>query len=103
MKLQLQPNEQVIKASDTNHFLTNEETIDGKLVLTNQKRLYFKSGEERGDQFDKTLSMQEIRDVMYFKTGLFSKGLRLLTANGDDLRFKLKGLDSWAKALTGMI
>ena len=102
MKLNLQPNEQVIKASDTNQLL-DENMINGKLVLTNQKRLYFKTLQESQKQFEKTLAANEIRDVMYFKTGLFSKGLRLLTVNGDDLKFKLKGRESWAKTLSGMI
>ena len=102
MKLNLQPNEQVIKASDTNQLL-DENMINGKLVLTNQKRLYFKTLQESQKQFEKTLAASEIRDVMYFKTGLFSKGLRLLTVNGDDLKFKLKGRESWAKTLSGMI
>ena len=102
MKLQLQPNEQVIKASDSNQLL-EENLINGKLVLTNQKRLYFKCQREVNDKFDKTLNTRDISDVMYFKAGLFSKGLRLITVEGDDLRFKLKGLDSWIKALSGMI
>lgn len=102
MKLKLQPNEQVIKASDTNQLL-DENMINGKLVLTNQKRLYFKTQQESQQEFDKTLATSEISDVMYFKTGLFSKGLRLLTIGGDDLRFKLKGKESWAKTLTQMI
>ena len=102
MKLKLQPNEQVIKASDTNH-MTEKETVEGKLVLTNQKRLYFKTQNDALNAFDRTLTTKEIRDVMYFKSGLFSKGLRLVTVEGDDLRFKLKGRESWAKTLSGMI
>ena len=102
MKLKLQPNEQVIKASDTNQLL-DENMVNGKLVLTNQKRLYFKTQQESQKQFEKTLAASEIQDVMYFKTGLFSKGLRLLTVDGDDLKFKLKGHESWAKTLSGMI
>ena len=102
MKLKLQPNEQVIKASDINR-LFEESMINGKLVLTNQKRLYFKTQQESQKQLEKILAASEIRDIMYFKTGLFSKGLCLLSINGDVLRFKLKAHESLAKTLPRMI
>lgn len=102
MKLQLQPNEQVIKAGDSNQ-LAEAEKVDGKLILTNQKRVYFKSTEVGYDSFDLQLEANQIQDVMYFKSGLFSKGLRLITKEGDDLRFKIKSCESWAKALSKMI
>ncbi|MDZ7776467.1 MAG: GRAM domain-containing protein [Bacteroidales bacterium] len=102
MRLQLQPNEQVIKAGDSNH-VSEAKTVDGKLILTNQKRVYFKPTEIGYDSFDLQLEANQIRDVMYFKSGLFSKGLRLITQEGEDLRFKVKGCESWAKALSKII
>lgn len=102
MKLQLQPNEQVIKASNSNHVL-EDHSIDGKLVLTNQKRIYFKPSKSENDCFDFTLETKHISDVMYFNSGLFTKGMRLITAEGKDLKFKIKGRESWVKTLSQMI
>lgn len=62
MKLNLQPNAQVIKASDTDH-MTEKESVEGKLVLTNQKRLYFKLQNEALIAFDRILTTKKIKHV----------------------------------------
>ncbi len=92
MKIDLKPNEMVIKASNSK-FL-NGNTVAGKLILTNQ-RIYFKSEEENNNQ---EIEPSQIREVIPFKTGFFSnKGLNIVRKDGKELNFKVNDRDTWCK------
>ncbi|MCF8302601.1 MAG: hypothetical protein K9I94_04925 [Bacteroidales bacterium] len=102
MKIDLKPNEVVVKAGDTNRLVNKEEQIKGKLILTNQ-RLYFKSSDQEPKDHDLELMPGELKEIMYFKTGLFaSNGLNLITSHGNELKFKMKKRDSWGERLVKM-
>jgi hypothetical protein len=99
MKVDLKPNEVVVKASNTQH-LNDEKTVQGKLILTNQ-RVYFKSPEH--NSFDMEILPRDIEEVIYFNTNmLFPNGLNIITKEGQQLKFKIKQRDSWGKAINQM-
>jgi hypothetical protein len=99
MKVDLKPNEVVVKASDTQH-LNEEEKVNGKLILTNQ-RVYFKSPEQ--ENYDMEILPTDIEEVIYFKTNMISSnGLNIVTKEGSQLKFKIKKRDSWGKAINQM-
>lgn len=99
MKVDLKPNELVVKAGDSQHL--NEETkVGGKLILTNQ-RIYFKSPQD--ERFDMEILPTDIEEVMYFKTNLLSSdGINIITKEGRQLKFKIKQRNSWGKAINQM-
>ncbi len=99
MKIDLKPNEVVVKAGDTQH-LNSHETVGGKLILTNQ-RVYFKSEEK--NEYNMEIMPKEIEEIMYFKTNFLSpNGLNIITKEGKQLKFKIKKRDSWGKAINQM-
>ena len=99
MKVDLKPNEVVVKASDTQH-LNEKEKVEGKLILTNQ-RVYFKSPEQ--ESYDREILPTDIEEVIYFKTNMLSSnGLNIVTKKGEQLKFKIKQRDSWGKAINKM-
>jgi len=99
MKIDLKPNEVVVKASDSQH-LNSNESVGGKLILTNQ-RVYFKS-EER-NEYNMEIMPKEIEEIIYFKTNILSpNGLNIVTKEGKQLKFKIKKRDSWGKAINQM-
>nr|NQU93816.1 hypothetical protein [Bacteroidota bacterium] len=102
MKIDLKANEMVVKASDTNHLVGGSERIKGKLILTNQ-RIYFKSGNGDAGKFDMEIEPKNIRDVLYFNTGLlFANGLNLVTQQGEQLRFVIKKRNAWGEMIANM-
>jgi GRAM domain-containing protein len=101
MKVNLKPNEVVVKASDTSH-LTTEDSIKGKLILTNQ-RIYFKTQDLEQDEFNLELMPADISEVMVFNTfKFFSNGLSLLTKDGRELKFTIKKRDDWCRSINCM-
>lgn len=101
MKLNLKPNEVVVKATDTSH-LTNEDKVKGKLILTNQ-RIYFKTQSNDKDEFNFELMPADISEVMVFNTmSFFSNGLSLITKDGRELKFTLKKRDDWCQSINNM-
>ena len=64
MTVKLNPNEVVIKVDDTNQFINNK-TIDGKLIVTNQ-RIYFKTLKEDTEKFNLEILFDDIREVIYY-------------------------------------
>lgn len=100
MKIDLKPNEMVVKASDSKYM--NGSTVEGKLILTNQ-RIYFKSRVAEYSDHDKEIEPSEIREVIPFKTGIFSNdGLNIVKKNGNELNFKVKDRDTWCKLVNQM-
>ncbi len=99
MKIDLKPNELVVKADDSQH-IYKESKVLGKLILTNQ-RIYFHS--PGNTDYDMEIHPSEIEEVMYFNTNLFSSnGLNIITKEGNELKFKIKKRDSWGKAINQM-
>ena len=101
MTVKLYANEVVLKAGDTNQVIDNN-TIEGKLIVTNQ-RLYFKTLDEQTDRFNLEILFDNIREVIYFSRGLFSvKGLIVITRDGNCHSFPLKKRDEFGQLINKM-
>ena len=97
MKIDLKPNEIVVKACNSSYL--NGSKIDGKLILTNQ-RIYFKT---ELSSFDQEIEPADIREVLPFKTSFFSNnGLNIVKKDGQELNFKVKDRDTWCKLVNQM-
>ena len=102
MKIELQSNELVLKAADTNHYI-NDNKVAGKLILTNQ-RLYFTRINGGGESLKIEIEPSLISEVLLFKNKfLFSNGLCLMTKDGRELKFELKDRNSWASGIARML
>lgn len=100
MKITMQPNEQVIKASDTT-LLDNKNSIAGKLILTNQ-RIYFKAEPNGSHHDDIAIEPSDIRDVMLFNDRMFfPQGLSIIT-NEKENKFRIKNREAWSKMIVKM-
>jgi len=74
MTVKLNSNEVVLKAGDTNQIIDNK-TVNGKLIVTNQ-RIYFKSLAEETSIFNLEILFENILEVIFYNKGLFQvKGL----------------------------
>jgi hypothetical protein len=101
MTVKLSANEVVIKAGDTNQVIGND-TIEGKLIVTNQ-RIYFKTLNEETEKFNLEILFENIREVIYFSKGLFSvKGLNVVTHDGKCHSFPLKKRDEFGQLINSM-
>jgi hypothetical protein len=101
MTVKLNANEIVLKAGDSNQVVDNN-TIEGKLIVTNQ-RLYFKTLDEEKDKFNLEILFDNILEVIYFSKGLFSvKGLNVVTRDGKSHRFPLKKRDEIGQLINKM-
>jgi hypothetical protein len=101
MTVKLSPNEVVLKAGDTNQVVDNV-TVEGKLIVTNQ-RLYFKTLKEETERFNLEILFENIREVIYFSKGLFStKGLNVITNDGSCFSFPLKKRDEFGLLINKM-
>jgi hypothetical protein len=101
MTVKLNANEVVLKAGDTNQIVGND-TIDGKLIVTNQ-RIYFKTLSEEKEKFNLEILFGNILEVIYFGKGLFSvKGLNVVTRDGKTLCFPLKKRDEIGQLINSM-
>lgn len=101
MKVNLKPNEVVVKASDTSH-LTCDSKVKGKLILTNQ-RIYFQTVDMENKNLNFELLPADISEVMVFNTySFFSNGLSLITTDGRELKFTIKKRDDWCRSINGM-
>jgi len=100
MKIDLKPNELVVKAGDS-EFL-NGKDVKGKLIATNQ-RLYFEAIAADDSSYSREIQPSEIREVMPFNTFAFiSNGLNIVTKNGEELKFKVKKRSSWENTINKM-
>jgi len=101
MTVKLSANEVVIKAGDTNQVIDNN-TIEGKLIVTNQ-RIYFKTLNEESEKFNLEILFENICEVIYFSRGLFSaKGLNVVTRDGKCHSFPLKKRDEFGQLINSM-
>ncbi len=101
MKVDLKANEVVLKATDSTQIKDNEK-INGKLILTNQ-RIYFKSVDVKRQVFNLEILFNQIKEIIYFNTGFFTpKGIRVITCTGNELLFTMKKRDEWGKSINKM-
>jgi hypothetical protein len=101
MTVKLNANEVVLKAGDTNQLIENN-TIQGKLIVTNQ-RIYFKTLKEDTERFNLEILFDNILEVIYFSRGLFAaKGLNVITRDGKCHSFPLKKRDEIGQLINSM-
>jgi hypothetical protein len=98
MVVDLKANELVLKAGDSNFFV-EDENIDGKLILTNQ-RVYFKTKEDNNQNYNLEILPSDISEILYFNTmKIFPNGLNIVLKEGKQLKFKIGKRNSWGKVL----
>jgi len=101
MTVKLYANEVVLKAGNTNRLIENNK-VDGKLIVTNQ-RLYFKTINEETDRFNLEILFENILEVIFFGKGIFSvKGLNVVTRDGKSHCFPLKQRDEIGQLINKM-
>lgn len=101
MTVKLNANEVVLKAGDTNQVVDNN-TVEGKLIVTNQ-RIYFKALKEEMEKFNLEILFDNILEVIYYSKGLFSvKGLNVVTREGKVHSFPLKKRDEFGQLINKM-
>lgn len=101
MTVKLKANEVVLKAGDTNQVVDNK-TIDGKLIVTNQ-RIYFKTLNDETAGFNFEILFENIREVIFYSKGFFApKGLNVVTVDGRSLEFPLKNRDEIGQLINKM-
>jgi len=101
MTVKLNANEVVLKAGDTNQVVENL-TIEGKLIVTNQ-RIYFKPIRNEMDKFNLEILFENILEVIYYSKGFFSvKGLNVITRDGRSHMFPLKKRDEIGQLINKM-
>lgn len=101
MTVKLNANEVVLNAGDTNQVVDNK-TIEGKLIVTNQ-RIYFRTLKEEFEKFNLEILFENILEVIYYSKGLFSvKGLNVMTRDGKCHSFPLKKRDEIGQLINRM-
>ncbi len=102
MTVKLNANEVVLKAGDTNQVINNN-TIEGKLIVTNQ-RIYFKTLNEETEKFNLEILFDNILEVIYYSKGLLFgiKGLNVVTRDGKAHTFPLKKRDEMGQLINKM-
>ncbi|HOB85476.1 MAG TPA: hypothetical protein PKX27_10125 [Bacteroidales bacterium] len=101
MTVKLYPNEVVLKAGDTNQVIENN-TVDGKLIVTNQ-RIYFKTLKDELEKFNLEILFDNILEVIFYKNGLFApKGINVVTRDGRSHSFPLKNRDEIGQLINRM-
>jgi len=102
MTVKLNANEVVLNAGDTNQVIDNNTTIEGKLIITNQ-RIYFKTIKEEMEKFNLEIMFDNILEVIFYSKGLFSvKGLNIVTRDGKCHSFPLKKRDEIGQLINKM-
>jgi hypothetical protein len=101
MTVKLNANEVVLKAGDTNQVINNK-TVDGKLIITNQ-RIYFKSLAEDANIHNLEILFENILEVIFYNKRLFLvKGLNIVTRDGKSFVFPLKKRDEIGQLINKM-
>ena len=101
MTVKLYPNEVVLKAGDTNQVIENN-TVDGKLIVTNQ-RIYFKTLKDELEKFNLEILFENILEVIFYQRGLFApKGINVVTRDGKSHSFPLKKRDEIGQLINSM-
>jgi len=101
MTVKLNPNEVVLKAGDT-HQVVDNKTVNGKLIVTNQ-RIYFRPLPEESNIFNLEILFENILEVIFYSKGLFLlKGLNIVTRDGKNYAFPLKKRDEIGQLINKM-
>ena len=102
MTVKLNANEVVLKAGDTNQVIDNS-TIEGKLIVTNQ-RIYFKTTDKEAEKFNLEILFDNILEVIYYSKGILFgvKGLNVVTRDGKNHSFPLKKRDEIGQLINKM-
>jgi hypothetical protein len=101
MTVKLNANEVVLKSGDTNQNIDNN-TVEGKLIVTNQ-RIYFKTMKEETEKFNLEILFDNILEVIYYSNGFFAaKGLNVVTRDGKNHIFPLKKRDEIGQLINKM-
>ena len=100
MTVDLCANEVVIKAGDTTKTVDNNK-IPGKLIVTNQ-RVYFKAIEKADESHNLEIMPDSIREVIYFGGMFSSKGLNVVTKDGNTHSFPLRKRDEIGQLINSM-
>jgi len=101
MTVKLSPNEVVLNAGDTNQVIDNK-TIEGKLIVTNQ-RIYFNTLKEETENFNLEILFENILEVIFYNKGLFAvKGINVVTRDGKNHTFPLKKRDEIGQLINRM-
>jgi hypothetical protein len=102
MTVKLNANEVVLKAGDTNQVIDNN-TIEGKLIVTNQ-RIYFKTLNDESEKFNLEILFDNILEVIFYSKGLLFgvKGLNVVTRDGKSHTFPLKKRDEIGQLINKM-
>ena len=102
MTVELNANEVVLKAGDTNQVINNN-TIEGKLIVTNQ-RIYFKTLNEETEKFNLEILFDNMCEVIFYSKGLLFgvKGLNVVTRDGKCHSFPLKKRDEIGQLINRM-
>jgi hypothetical protein len=102
MTVKLNANEVVLKAGDTNQVIDNN-TVEGKLIVTNQ-RIYFRTMNEESAKFNLEILFENILEVIYYSKGILFgvKGLNVVTRDGKLHSFPLKKRDEIGQLINKM-
>jgi hypothetical protein len=101
MKINLKPNEVVIKAGNSERFHKGNK-IEGKFIVTNQG-IYFKGLNGHTELEDLEVMPSQIREVHFFNTGFLSpNGLNLILKGGEELKFRLRQRNSFGELINRM-
>jgi len=100
MKIDLKPNELVVKAGDS--LFLNGRDVKGKLIVTNQ-RVYFEAIHQEDKHYSKEIQPADIREVLPFNSfAIIPNGLNIVTKQGEELKFKVKKRKSWEVLINKM-
>ena len=101
MTVKLYPNEVVLNAGDTNQ-VVEDKTINGKLIVTNQ-RIYFKPLNEETERFNLEILFENILEVIFYNKGIFAvKGINVVMRDGKCHSFPLKKRDEIGQLINKM-
>jgi hypothetical protein len=94
MRINLEPNEFVLKAADSKHY-KDDGKLEGKLILTNQ-RLYFTTVNGGTDKLKISIETTDISEVLPFNNKvLFSNGMSLQMKDGHEMKFEVRERSKW--------
>ena len=102
MTVELNANEVVLKAGDTNQ-VVDDTVIKGKLIVTNQ-RIYFRTTDPGTEKFNHEILFDNILEVIYYSKGLLFgvKGLNVVTRDGRSHTFPLSKRDEIGQLINKM-
>lgn len=102
MKIEMNPNEMVVKAADSSYMNNGGET-KGKLILTTQ-RIYFSPATNGSPEKHVEIYPTDIEDVMFFNEKiLFPSGLNIVTTGGNQNKFLIKKRATWSQMIAKMM